>query len=518
MLPSEYLVVETRKGRISPVFSSRYPNAGDMASELIKIFENCVGRRKKHLTAELKKFYDETFDYGYNRFVKGLCVLLERRCSFSARSELDPKLVRERVFKRGPALDGAERLRILSEVAKELGVSVEAVENSLWADNEAELFVESFESITPEQLLRLYDLSLTQTLLFKAVSVDLFVRSHYKEVLRRVKRLGLMYLAEKQESGVKISVEGPASVLKLTEKYGTAFARLLPLEGDWALHARILMRKGRAPRIYDFYVNSSALDWEEPVKANEFDSAAEESFARRFSSLNTGWQLRREGEALVCGNSVFIPDFSLEKDDLRVYLEIVGFWTEGYMKKKLRKLRDLERSERERMILAVSEELACAFKEFEAEMPVIYFKKKIPLAEVLNVLREYERKQERERGDYAAVKEEVASLKGDVVRLDELEQATGASKRLLRSILEREPPAGYVFLGDELVSVALLKTLKDKLRGGMRYLEAVSLLREHGIKSERAFEHLGFKVVWKGLNPESAVLVRERNVEFEADD
>ncbi|MDF2956961.1 MAG: putative nuclease of restriction endonuclease-like superfamily [Candidatus Alkanophagales archaeon MCA70_species_1] len=510
MLPSEYLVVETRKGKISPVFSSRYPNAEEVASELIKIFESSVGERKKHLTGELRKFYDEAVDYGYNRFVKGLCVLLERRCSFRVQSEIEPKRVRELAFERGPVLDEASRIKVLNEVAEELGVSLEVVESSLWADNEDELLLESFETLTPEKLLQLYDLSLTQTLLFKAVSLDLLVKSNYKDVLRRVKSLGLMYLAEKQDNGIKISVDGPASVLKLTEKYGTAFAKLLPLEGDWALHARILMRKGRTPRIYDFYINSTTLNYREtPPEVREFDSAAEESFARRFSSLNTGWKLRRESEALVCGNSVFIPDFSFEKDGMKVYLEIIGFWTEDYMRKKARKLRELEREAKERMILAVSEELACTFKEFEVEMPVVYFKKKIPLNEILSILREYERKMVRD--DHAIVRNITTSLKDDVVRLEELERATGISKRNLRSILNKEPPAGYVLLGDELVRVALLEKLKGKLRGGMRYPEAVALLREHGIRSENAFRYLGFKVVWRGINPEKATLVRDEN-------
>ncbi|MHC1579510.1 MAG: hypothetical protein ACXQTZ_02495, partial [Candidatus Alkanophagales archaeon] len=153
------------------------------------------------------------------------------------------------------------------------------------------------------------------------------------------------------------------------------------------------------------------------------------------------------------------------------------------------------------------EELACTFREFEAEMPVVYFKKKIPLNEILSILREYERNMVRD--DRAILKDVATSLKGDVVRLEELERATGVGKRDLRDVLSREPPAGYVLVGDELVRVELLEKLRGKLRGGMRYSEAVALLREHGIRSENALRHLGFKVVWRGINPEKATLVRE---------
>jgi len=37
---------------------------------------------------------------------------------------------------------------------------------------------------------------------------------------------------------------------------------------------------------------------------------------------------------------VFIPDFGFEKNGVKAYLEVVGFWTDEYLQKKLGKLRE----------------------------------------------------------------------------------------------------------------------------------------------------------------------------------
>ena len=35
---------------------------------------------------------------------------------------------------------------------------------------------------------------------------------------------------------------------------------------------------------------------------------------------------------------MLIPDFGFEKEGLKVYLEVVGFWTPDYLERKIRKL------------------------------------------------------------------------------------------------------------------------------------------------------------------------------------
>jgi predicted nuclease of restriction endonuclease-like RecB superfamily len=50
---------------------------------------------------------------------------------------------------------------------------------------------------------------------------------------------------------------------------------------------------------------------------------------------------RREPEPFVVGRHVMTPDFSFEKDGMKAYLEVVGFWTKDYLAKKVQKLKEV---------------------------------------------------------------------------------------------------------------------------------------------------------------------------------
>jgi len=83
---------------------------------------------------------------------------------------------------------------------------------------------------------------------------------------------------------------------------------------------------------------------------------------------------------------VFIPDFSFEKGNLKVYLEIVGFWTNEYLKKKLAKLQELAV---ENLLIAVDRSLNCA--QFEKVKGfVILYDKKVPVKPVVGFLKHLE--------------------------------------------------------------------------------------------------------------------------------
>ncbi len=59
---------------------------------------------------------------------------------------------------------------------------------------------------------------------------------------------------------------------------------------------------------------------------DEFDSAVEKSFARKFNPRRDGWTLNREGEILHDRQTTFIPDFVFRHEDgTEVLMEIVGF-------------------------------------------------------------------------------------------------------------------------------------------------------------------------------------------------
>ena len=144
-----------------------------------------------------------------------------------------------------------EREKVLDKIARKLSIEPDDLEKALWADQEGNLVIKEFQTIAPEDLLRHYNLSLAQTLLFRATGMEIQIEDNYQPVFRKIKQLGLIYSIQDG----KISLEGPLSLFKLTEKYGSAFAKLLPTimeSTKWSLRASISRKTFQGKRIYDF--------------------------------------------------------------------------------------------------------------------------------------------------------------------------------------------------------------------------------------------------------------------------
>ena len=91
---------------------------------------------------------------------------------------------------------------------------------------------------------------------------------------------------------------------------------------------------------------------------------------------------------------------------MKVYLEIVGFWTPEYLQKKVEKLKEVK----EPVILLIDRKLKCSEKDFPSQ-EVIFFDKKIPANEVMQILRKYEEKKLSE--DLSRLKEmEISDFRG----------------------------------------------------------------------------------------------------------
>jgi predicted nuclease of restriction endonuclease-like RecB superfamily len=122
-----------------------------------------------------------------------------------------------------------------------------------------------------------------------------------------------------------------------------------------------------------------------------FDSGVEADFAAEFEAKYGGaerkWELAREDELIVVGDTVMIPDFSFthRKDGRRALLEIVGFWHPEYLRRKLTKVRQAGRRD---LILLVYQSANVAEGEFEAASAgeVLTFSRKPILKEVLEAV------------------------------------------------------------------------------------------------------------------------------------
>jgi predicted nuclease of restriction endonuclease-like RecB superfamily len=447
--------------------------------------------------------------------VRGLVALLDRSATFKPHSVVDPKQARREVFKEANRypLVGTEELRqeVIAQVASQLHLSSSQLEASLWSDLEDELVFESFVAPIPRELIQQYNLSLTQTLLFKATYLEFVVGSNYQRIFSLLKRLGLMYAVEQQDGAYSVIVEGPISLFKLTERYGTSLAKLFPAvveADDWNLKAQIVSGVRQAPKLLELELNARTARDLFPAqrakrKGEQYDSSVEAAFARSFKALKLGWTLKREPELLVAGRYVFIPDFSFEKGNLKAYLEVVGFWTDEYLKKKLAKLRELDV---DNLLIAVDRSLNCSQLE-KVKGFVILYDKKVPVKPIVGFLKHLEE---------TAILQEVVTIDGsklqlegdliDVLRLaDEQAVSVGALKRWLNA----NPAAQYRLIGMQLISEEKLRKITKKIQAahGCALSTALQIIEEEGILSpETTLEALGFVVEWRGLDPDNATI------------
>ncbi|MGH9974647.1 MAG: DUF790 family protein, partial [Nitrososphaeraceae archaeon] len=324
MLPLQLLRIKiTNKGKnISPVFCKPVDDSFHelkLAADLIKQFEESFRRREtRRLLGERISLLESSFD-DY-KLVRGLYTLLERRCIFSSWNHaeskanisgnysgynLDPFNIRKNLFEessaQGYALNDHERKEIINSVASKNRISHETIVREMWADLEENMVLEGFKPIEPEKLISWYNLSLMQTLLFNSTKLEFSVRGGFswKRTLRTVKKLGLMYnLYYRQKEGpqedqkkasnnehnedinpadsgignsahaysnydndVLCSIDGPLSIFKLTDRYGTAIAKLLPsiiVSKEWSIKALIVRKTATlGKKIYEFMTSGA---------------------------------------------------------------------------------------------------------------------------------------------------------------------------------------------------------------------------------------------------------------------
>jgi predicted nuclease of restriction endonuclease-like RecB superfamily len=505
-------VVWKRKGEIAPRYAKLSAENLEAANGLIEAYKGHVGEKKKVLKALVVDLENGGFEY---RFVRGLALLLDRRGTFTCNCKINPVDLRRKLFQAteefGLPTTLEKRRRIFAAVASEMALTTEDLEEYLYADLDDELVLEKFEPPLGSELLEQYNLSLTQTLLFDSTELSFTVSGNWQNLFYSVKKLGLIYEVYK-DNGFWVKIDGPASLFKLTRRYGISIAKLLPIivaNPEWAVNAKILWRYTN--EICNLKIDSrkhGSLLKKPNLPIVTYDSAVEESFASQFQAVKSGWTLKREPEPVPAGTQVIIPDFSFERASVKVYLEVVGFWTEEYLLRKTEKLKQVEA----KMLLLVDEALACeklAALEKRPQLNLIYYRDKIPLASVLRYL---ETAFEGIKANEVKFLESLSvKFTEPVVAYDEFAARIRVSVESVKAVLAVSPPSGYVSLPNILVSKEKLVQLNTQIgerlqqSGKLSLTEATRVIETEGVSDASCvLTQLGYKITWRGIDSEQA--------------
>lgn len=388
MLPSDLLFSRRRGVQIYPKFLKK--DQQGWAESVLTMIQAHQHRTRGELQEALKALEGDSPDY---RIVRGFAHIALNAAQFTlAVPEIAPDVLRQEVFSlasRRGVYHESQAQAVLKEVSEKYHLDPDTLRDGLYADLPERHVLSTLPDYQPAELVDRYNVAQAQGLLYSAlylrVSAHRNVPGEYRRLFQQLKFHGLMYAVEGNlDDGYQIYVDGPASLFKLTRKYGIQMALFLPSLlriTRWEMEA--VLRKDDRELIY--CLNSESPLRSHYAKAPAYDSLLEKSFAERWEKLQSSWILEREVEIVDLKGTVFVPDFALRHRDGRtVHIEIVGFWHPDYLRRKLDKVK---RANMHNLVLAVSDRLNVSTEAVEElPGPVLFFKGKLEPKKVLEVM------------------------------------------------------------------------------------------------------------------------------------
>jgi hypothetical protein len=550
MLSLDLLRTRINHGKIEPIFCSvelgNNNKDYELADKLVIFFNNvCKSNKTKGYLLEKTNLLESEYSY---KLVRGLFTLLERRSVFeNTFTKVKPVLIRQKLFEesssRGLALSDLQRQEIIQLVADDTSLSTHDVESIMWNDRDDNLTLVKFDSINPKDLLLWYNLSLAQTLLFRCTSMEFYVEGgiYWKQVLRNVKRFGLMYNLEYQKSNDSDSItcvlDGPSSLFKMTTRYGTSMAKLLPWivkAPAWQIRGSIIRKNDDGQKIYSFSLsnkNTAGIlqsvyeikNSDNPFMENSddhiFDSTLEAKFEKlflQFFDKKDDWRISREPNPLVANGKAMIPDFLFERFGRKVYFEIVGFWTKEYLERKAAKLEaifDKNKNNKQDvdLLVAINSELACSQIESISSEHVFTFKKEVSIKPILQYLRKIDEKIIDEKIKTTKIKLDDDGIDGkiDIISIEEIAQKYDIPKETASKILSDDYPEYIIVNNLYMISKEKTEKIKSKLHTIQKFTEACGVFDDNKIPEVCHADFLsvlGYDVVWNDLNPDNATI------------
>ncbi len=365
------------------------------AADLIALFGRQVGQMRQTWSDALEQYEGQRTDY---IVIRGLAKVLEDAADFHPIDmPIIPADLRRELFQRGPAFAQRDlfhpqtRTDLIAQLATESGSTPQQIEAALFADRAAEyLMISVAQAWTPEALIARYNLELARGVLYWSDQMQVDIHDSYKDFWRYLKLFKLMFWATpKPEGGYHVDLDGPISpFVKATTRYGRQFAAFLPallLGEQWQMAATV--RPPGFGQTVSYKLDTKSALTSHFKRSGEFDSRMEADFAAEFAAKfgdkRGKWTLTREDEVILIADTVMIPDFALthKQTGQRVLIEIVGFWTRDYLRRKVEKVRAANRRD---LLLLVYEGVNLADDALD-NIPneVLYFKNKPVMKDVM---------------------------------------------------------------------------------------------------------------------------------------
>lgn len=350
VLTTDLVRARLRQGRIYP----RYLDTSDpewitRATVLRGLFADHLGCSLGALEEAIAALIGDETDFQVRR---GLVKLLMDETTTVVQAARPPAEIRGAVFRAAtahwPVVDEGTRERALDAAAQELGLSRHEVADGLYADlRNHEVITESRLPEVPA-LLNRYNLALVQAILLRAQRVVVTLPdprpARARQLFRIAKFHRLMHQARRLEDGDgwELTLDGPASLFKATQRYGLQLALFLPALCHcerWRLKADVIWGPHKVQVSLEVDHKSGLVS--HTKERGTWESDEERHFRASFKKLKTPWTLRRSTRIVALdGRGVLVPDYVLTHPDGRTaLLELVWFWRRRSFENRIALLR-----------------------------------------------------------------------------------------------------------------------------------------------------------------------------------
>ncbi|TFH16413.1 DUF790 family protein [Candidatus Bathyarchaeota archaeon] len=234
-LPFEHIRVFRREGVIKPVFLREQLGILDT---LMMVYTDHRGKKR----GELNEVISDCEYLGYDfRMVRGIAAVLDARSVFQSRSSISPIEARRQVFTEAAATVVAskdERIKVLEAVALRNNISVEELDDSLYADLDDEQYLVEFRAPSGEELMRYYNYANMIALLSYSLSIEITYRGSDDYLVNQIKRLGASRVSGSQTTKAVIELRPTKRLSQRADKINEIMSRVIG-KPQWSLKANI---------------------------------------------------------------------------------------------------------------------------------------------------------------------------------------------------------------------------------------------------------------------------------------
>ena len=266
------------------------------------------------------------------------------------------------------------RQQLLQETANAYEMSIEQLENCLYADLRSAHRISYAPAHSHEHLIDLYEQGQAQAILLRAASVQVDITcdsvAAYRNFFRKIKFLRLLARIEPlHKSQYRLQVEGPFRLFEATTKYGLQLALLFPILQqcqEFKLIADIRWGKQRMPLVFEWTGGSKQY-----TRQDEQNSVSEEvaTLLQKWEQHSPEWSVEVCPELLLLpGCGICIPDlqFVHRKTGEVIYLEVLGFWSREAVWKRIEAV---QKGIPYKILFAVNKHLRVSEQALEGTLP-----------------------------------------------------------------------------------------------------------------------------------------------------